>query len=98
MPRIKKPKPTEEQIEEPGKGHNSLSPAELKNIVERIESLTDDRAAINADIRLIMTEAESKGFDKRTIREMVKMRGLGGEEFTEREELRDMYLAALGLV
>lgn len=95
MPKVKKSDPN---IEEAGMGHNSLSPAELKNICERVESLIEERKATNEEIKTIMTEAESKGFDKKTVKEMIKIRSMDADDFKEREDLRDLYLAALGLV
>lgn len=87
----------ESLVEEPGKGHNSLSGQELLKIIEQVERLLEERSNLNEDIRAAMEVAKQKGFDKRTIREMLKLRALDTEVRTEREELRDLYLAAIGL-
>lgn len=82
----------------PGVGDNSLADDALEATVERIEKLIEDRKAINDDIKDVLTVAESKGLDKRTIREMIKLRGLDKEERDEREMLRDRYAMKLGLI
>lgn len=76
----------------------SNSAAELLNIIERIESLVEDRKGINEDIKYVKAEAEAKGFDKKTINEMLKIRKLDAMELEAQEHLRDTYLIALGLM
>lgn len=93
---MSKPK-TDDLIEEPGQGHNSFSKIELMKIIEAVEGILEQRASLNEDIRAAMEVAKEKGFDKRTIREMIKMRALNEEARNEREQLRDMYLLAIGL-
>lgn len=84
-------------IEEPGQGHNSFSKDDLVHVLETVEHLIEERVNTNKDIKAAMDIAEQKGFDKRTIREMLKLRALDAEAREEREQLRDMYLVALGL-
>lgn len=79
-------------------GHNQLDPKQLTNFVERIESLIDDRKAVNADITQVKEEADQLGYDKKMIMEMVKIRSMDPEERQERDNVRDMYLKALGLL
>lgn len=78
-------------------GDNSLAKDILENAVKEIERLTETRREINEQISNILTEAESRGLDKKTVREVIKMRSLG-DEFTDRENLRDLYLKAIGLL
>lgn len=92
------PKNPKSLIEEAGQGHNSLAPEELSKIVVAIESCLEQRKSINEDIKAAMDVAHQKGFDKRTIREVIKLRSLDAEKRKEREDLRDLYLSALGLV
>ena len=68
----------------------------LRSFIERIERLEEDRANLNADIREVMAEAKSAGFDAKTIRELVKMRKLDPAELQEREFLMELYRRALG--
>lgn len=92
-----KPHVEESLIEEPGKGHNSFAKEELMKIIVEVERMLEERSNLNEDIRAAMDVAKSQGFDKRTIREMLKLRALDTEVRAEREELRDLYLSAIGL-
>lgn len=98
MPK-KKPEPLEETEDEtPSTGHNTLAPKELKNIVERAESILEEKRAIAEDFKELMAEAKSKGFDTRTVKEVIKFRAMDIETRQERQDLLDMYLQALGLL
>ena len=80
-------------------GHNSpIAKSKLEGFIKRVEKLISERSDLNADIKLIMDEAKVAGFDKRTVRECIKLRAMDSEKRTSQEELRDLYLAALGLV
>lgn len=85
-------------IEEAGQGHNSFSASDLRRLLEELESLHEIKKNASEDIKAAMDIAAQKGFDKRTVREMLKMRALDSEVRKEREDLRDLYLAALDLI
>ena len=97
MPKAKAEEP-DDNIIEAGMGHNSLSPSDLRKFCERVEALIEDRKVINADIKQVLEEAEHNGFDKKTVKEMVKIRAMDAEERDEQFALRDAYLSALGLI
>jgi uncharacterized protein (UPF0335 family) len=81
-----------------GIGHNSaVVKKELEGFVKRVEKLIEDRVAVNDDIKEVMEQAALKGFDKRTMREMIRLRALDGEKRALQEELREMYTSALGM-
>lgn len=92
------PSEDNDNIIEAGQGHNSLSPSDLRKFCERVEKLIEDRKAINADIKQVLEEADHNGFDKKQIKEMVKVRAMDAEERDEQFALRDAYLSALGLL
>ena len=81
----------------PSLGHNSVAGDMLLHIVEEVEKLNEDRKAINEQIKAVLDSAEGQGLDKKTIREMIRIRALDKEEREQREELRAIYLVALGL-
>lgn len=89
---------SDDNIIEAGQGHNSLSPSDLRKFCERIEKCIEDRKVVNADIKQILEEADHNGFDKKTIKEMVKLRAMDAEDRDEQLALRDAYLKALGLM
>lgn len=80
-----------------GIGHNSTSSEILLETVCRVEKLIEDRKAITEDIKATMDAAEGQGLEKKTIREMIRLRALDAADRREAEELRELYKAALGL-
>lgn len=69
----------------------------LLNIVQRIEKLNEDAAAVAADIKEIYAEAKSSGFDPKYIRACIKLRAKDPDEVDEQDELLAMYRKALGI-
>lgn len=88
----------DDNIIEAGEGSNSLNPTDLRNYLEEVEKLIADRQVINEDIKAILERAEHDGFDKKMLRQIIKIRAMDQEERREQEELRDAYLSALGLL
>ena len=86
--------------ESPGIGHNSATVPgkELVKIIEHVEALIEQRGELSDAIREAMETAKIKGYDKRTIREVIKLRALEDSVRKEREDFRDAYLAAVGLI
>jgi len=68
---------------------------ELKQFIERIERLEEDKAAIANDIREVFAEAKTRGFDAKVMRQVLKIRRMNNDERTELEHLLDTYLHAL---
>ena len=75
----------------------AIDNAQLKSIIERIEKLNEETAAIAADIKEVYSEAKSAGYDPKYIRQMIRLRKLDPDELDEADELTKMYRDALGL-
>ncbi|HEY1614933.1 MAG TPA: DUF2312 domain-containing protein [Rhizomicrobium sp.] len=69
----------------------------LKSLVERIERLEEEKAALTADIREVYSEAKGQGFDTKIMRQVVRLRRLDRAERQEQEAILDLYLGALGM-
>ncbi len=67
----------------------------LRQFIERIERLEEDKTTIAQDIREVFAEAKSQGFDSRTMKEVIKLRKLDNQERNEQEEMLNTYLGAL---
>lgn len=63
----------------------------LRSFVERIEQLETDRTAIATDVREVLSEAKSAGFDVPTIRQVVRLRRMDQQDLQERDALLDLY-------
>lgn len=69
----------------------------LRSIVERIERMEDEKAAIATDIKDIYLEAKSAGFDNKALRELIKIRKRDAAQQEELETILDVYRHALGM-
>jgi uncharacterized protein (UPF0335 family) len=71
---------------------------QLRTIIERIEKLEEEKAAIAGDIKEVYAEAKANGFDTKTLRRVVQLRKQDSAERQEQEALLDLYLHALGMI
>ncbi|MBO0733892.1 MAG: DUF2312 domain-containing protein [Methylocapsa sp.] len=70
---------------------------ELKQFVERVERLEEDKRAILGDIRDVYAEMKGRGFDIKAVREIVKIRRQDHAQRKEMEAILDLYKAALNM-
>ena len=70
---------------------------EGRPVIERIERLEEEKAALAADIREIYAEAKGVGFDPKIMRQVIKLRKLDTAELQEQDALLDTYKHALGM-
>ena len=71
--------------------------AQLLSLVQRIEKLNEDAAQTAADIKEVLSEAKSAGYDPKYIKKMIELRKLDRDELDEQDELTKMYRDALGI-
>ena len=69
---------------------------QLKTIIERIERLEEDKAAVTADLKEVYGEAKGNGFDTKILRKVVRWRKQDRAKQQEEEALLDLYLSAIG--
>lgn len=70
---------------------------QLKSIVERVERLEEEKAALSGDIKEVYAEAKGHGFDTKIVRQVVRIRKMDTTEREERDALLDLYMSALGM-
>jgi uncharacterized protein (UPF0335 family) len=68
----------------------------LKSLVERIERLEEDRAAVANDLKEVYAEAKGEGFDTKIIRKVVRLRKADTAKRQEEEALIELYISAIG--
>ncbi|MDO1557954.1 DUF2312 domain-containing protein [Brevundimonas sp. 2R-24] len=68
----------------------------LRSIIERIERLEEDKAAVMNDIKEVFAEAKGEGYDVKTLRKVVRLRKQDKVKRQEEEAILDLYLSALG--
>ena len=69
----------------------------LRSLVERIERLKEEKAALESDINDIFAEAKSAGFDVKIMREIIKLRKQNAAERDENDFLLEIYRKALDI-
>ncbi len=74
----------------------STAQGQLKAILERIERLEEDKAAVMADLKEVFAEAKGNGFDVKIIRKVVRLRKQDRAKRQEEESLVDLYMSAIG--
>ncbi len=76
---------------------SSVSAAELRQFIEKVERLEDEKTEIQNQIKEVLGEAKSQGFDTKVMRQVIRMRKMKKEDLIEQQELLDMYTIALGM-
>lgn len=69
----------------------------LRSLIERIERLEEEKAAIASDVRDIFAEAKSAGFDIKIMRTILKLRKMNAADRDEQEFLLETYRKALDI-
>jgi len=69
----------------------------LKSLIERVEHLEEEKAALAEDIREVYSEAKGSGFDVKIMRQIVRLRKMDTSDRQEQEAILDTYMAALGM-
>ena len=80
------------------KQHNQSGADQLRSVVERIERLEEEKAAVAADIKEVYAEAKANGFDTKTLRKLIVERRKDRAQREEEQALLEIYMAALGML
>lgn len=75
-----------------------LAVDQLRSIIERIEKLEEEKAAISGDISQVFSEAKGNGFDIKAIRKILSDRKKDASLRDEEETIYDTYRRALGML
>lgn len=68
----------------------------LRQLVARIEKLEEEKKGIADDIKESYAEAKAVGFDSKVLRQVVRLRKQDRQEREEQDQVRELYLHALG--
>ena len=69
----------------------------LKQYIERIERLEEEKAALSSDVADTYAEAKGNGFDTKIMRQIVRLRKLDKSELEEQQTILELYMHALGM-
>lgn len=70
----------------------------LRQFVEQIERLEEEKKALADDIRDKFAEAKAVGFDVKALRQIVRLRKKSASERQEEESMLAVYMHALGML
>lgn len=76
----------------------SAAQGRLRTIIERIERLEEDKAAVMADMKEVFAEAKGEGYDVKILRKVLRILKMDAAKRQEEEATIDLYLSALGLI
>lgn len=82
----------------PSGGVEGVAAAELRQFIERVEQLENDKAEIADDIKEVYAEIKGRGYDAKIVREIVRIRRKDAAERKEAEAILELYMNALGMV
>jgi uncharacterized protein (UPF0335 family) len=77
---------------------NDNTQGRLRGIIERLERLDEDKAAVMADMKEVFLEAKGEGYDVKTLRKVLRISKMDKAKRQEEEAILDLYLSALGLI
>jgi uncharacterized protein (UPF0335 family) len=70
---------------------------ELKQFVERVERLEEEKKALADDIKEVYAEMKGRGFDVKVIRQIIRIRKQDHAERKEMEAILELYMTALNM-
>ena len=76
---------------------DNVSAEQLRQFIERIERLEEEKRGFADDIKDVFAEAKSTGFDVKTMRSIIRLRKMEKHHRDEADALMEVYRHALGL-
>ena len=84
-------------MEDNSGGSYRVAADELRQFVERFESLEIEKRNIADQQKEVMAEAKSRGYDTKIMRKLVVLRKRDLQDLAEEEAILSMYKSALGM-
>ena len=86
------------QETKPAQFNGGIAGDHLRQYIERIERLEEEKKTISEDIREVFAEAKGNGFDAKIMRKIIGLRKMEAADRDEQETLLDLYMQALGML
>ena len=74
----------------------SAARGRLRTVIERLERLEEDKAAVMADMKEVFAEAKGEGYDVKILRKVIRIRKQDKAKRQEEDAILDLYMSALG--
>jgi uncharacterized protein (UPF0335 family) len=70
---------------------------QILSIVERVETLQEEKTAVSDQIKDVFAEAKGNGLDVKALRKIIALRKKDRDERQEEEAILEVYKSAIGL-
>ena len=77
--------------------NGTIARDQLRQFIERVERLEEEKKGIADDIRDVYAEAKAVGYDPKIMRQIVRLRKMKPDDRSEQEMILDTYKSALGM-
>ena len=74
----------------------SAAQGRLRTVIERLERLEEDKAAVMADMKEVFAEAKGEGYDVKILRKVIRIRKQDKAKRQEEDAILDLDMSALG--
>ena len=74
-----------------------IAAAELRQFVERIERLEEEKKGLADDIKDVFAEMKGRGYEPKIVKKILQLRKKDASERQEEESLLEVYMSALGM-
>ena len=74
-----------------------VTAGELRQFVERIERLDQEKKDIAEQQKEVMAEAKARGYDTKVMRKLIALRKRDPDDISEEEAVLELYKEALGM-
>ncbi len=75
----------------------SVTADELRQFIERVERLEQEKNDIAEQVKEVMAEAKGRGYDTKVMRKVIALRKRKPDDIAEEEAVLEMYKEALGM-
>lgn len=76
---------------------NGIAGQEIKQFIERVERLEQEKADIAEGIKEVFAEIKGRGLDLKAIRTIIRERKADPNDVAEQEAIISLYKSALGI-
>lgn len=76
---------------------DNVSGEQLRQFIERVERLEEEKQSFTDDIKDVYAEAKSTGFDTKTMKAIIRLRKMEKHRRDEADALLETYRQSLGL-
>jgi uncharacterized protein (UPF0335 family) len=78
--------------------YGGITGEHLRQYIERIERLEEEKKVVAEDMKEVFGEAKANGFDVKIMRKIISLRKMDAADREEQDALIDLYQQALGMI